>query len=143
MQLPDKIKSKHFLICDDYESMRTMISDSLTQLGVVKISTAKSGNEGFQVIKSQLSLDPVEFVITDLMMEDGSGIDLVKLIRADAHAKVLPVLMVTSKSEVSYVLESIRAGVNNYIVKPWAVEDLMKRIIEVDEKVSKTLRPGT
>ncbi len=140
MALPVNIASKHFLICDDYESMRTMITDSLKQLGVIKISAAKSGNEGFKIIQEKQATDPIQFVITDLMMEDGSGIDLVKLIRAEAQTKHLPVLMVTSKSEVSYVLESIKAGVNNYIVKPWALDDLAKRIVEVDEKVSKT--PG-
>lgn len=138
MALPAHIASKHFLICDDYESMRTMITDSLKQLGVTKISAAKSGNEGFKIIKDKMSSDPVQFVITDLMMEDGNGIDLVKLIRADAGARQLPILMVTSKSEVSYVLESVKAGVNNYIVKPWALDDLSKRIVEVDEKVSKS-----
>jgi len=137
MALPAHITSKHFLICDDYESMRTMITESLRQLGVTKVSAAISGNEGYKIIQEKLATDPIQFVITDLMMEDGSGIDLVKLIRADAKARHLPVLMVTSKSEVSYVLESIKAGVNNYIVKPWALDDLEKRIIEVDDKVSK------
>ncbi len=137
MAIPAHITSKHFLICDDYESMRTMITESLKQLGVTKVSAAISGNEGYKIIQEKLATDPIQFVITDLMMEDGSGIDLVKLIRADAKARHLPVLMVTSKSEVSYVLESIKAGVNNYIVKPWALDDLAKRIIEVDEKVSK------
>lgn len=140
MGLPAHIASKHFLVCDDYESMRTMISDSLKQLGVTKISLAPSGNEGFKIIKEKLSSDPIQFVITDLMMEDGNGIDLVKHIRADAGARHLPILMVTSKSEVSYVLESVKAGVNNYIVKPWAQEDLVKRIIDVDEKMSKTAK---
>ena len=135
MQLPSNIKGKHFLICDDYESMQVMVSDSLKSLGVTKISLARSGNSGYKTILDKMTAgDPIEFVVTDLMMEDGSGIDLVKQIRANPATKALPVLMVTSKSEVSFVLESIKAGVNSYIVKPWAIEDLHKRIIEVDSK---------
>lgn len=138
MELPSNLKSKHFLVCDDYESMRTMVSESLKELGVTRITTANSGNQGYQTILSKLATDPVDFVMTDLMMNDGSGIDLVKLIRADSKTQGLPVLMITSKSEVSSVLEAVKAGVNNYIVKPWAIEDLYKRIIESAEGASKT-----
>jgi two-component system chemotaxis response regulator CheY len=135
MELPSNLKSKHFLICDDYDSMLVMMGDSLKSLGVTKITSAKSGNSGFKTILAKITEGtPIEFVVTDLMMDDGSGIDLVKQIRANATTKHLPVLMVTSKSEVGFVLESIKAGVNSYIVKPWTLEDLHKRIIEVDAK---------
>lgn len=135
MELPSNLKSKHFLICDDYDSMLVMMGDSLKSLGVSKITSAKSGNSGFKTILTKITEGtPIEFVVTDLMMDDGSGIDLVKQIRANATTKHLPVLMVTSKSEVGFVLESIKAGVNSYIVKPWTLEDLHKRIIEVDAK---------
>ncbi len=138
MELPAKIKEKHFLICDDYESMRVMVTDSLKSLGITKISQAKSGNEGFQFILTQMnSPTPVQFVVTDLLMDDGTGIELARQIRGNAATKHLPILMVTSKSEVSYVLESIKAGVNSYIVKPWAIEDLHKKIMEVDAKQAK------
>jgi two-component system chemotaxis response regulator CheY len=135
MELPAHIKSKHFMICDDYDSMLVMMGDSLKNLGVTKVTAAKSGNKGFATILNKITEgNPIEFVVTDLMMDDGSGIDLVKQIRANATTKHLPVLMVTSKSEVSFVLESIKAGVNSYIVKPWTLEDLHKRIVEVDSK---------
>lgn len=135
MELPAKIKEKSFLICDDYESMRVMMTDSLRSLGVTKITTATSGNEGFQVILDKIAQKtPIEFVLTDLMMENGSGIDLAKLIRGNPTTKHLPILMVTSKSEVTYVLEAIKAGVNSYVVKPWELEGLQKRIIEVASK---------
>jgi two-component system chemotaxis response regulator CheY len=135
MELPANIKAKHFLICDDYDSMLVMMGDSLKSLGITRITSAKSGNTGFKTILTKMTEGtPIEFVVTDLMMDDGSGIDLVKQIRANATTKHLPVLMVTSKSEVGFVLESIKAGVNSYIVKPWTPEDLHKRIIEVDAK---------
>ncbi len=136
MELPSNIKEKHFLICDDYESMRVMITDSLRGLGITKISQAKSGNEGYQMILDKAAANtPIQFVMTDLMMENGSGIELAKMIRANAATKHLPILMVTSKSEVSFVLESVKAGVNSYIIKPWDIADLHKRIIETDSKV--------
>ncbi|MCM2348552.1 MAG: response regulator [Bacteriovoracaceae bacterium] len=141
MELPSNLKSKHFLVCDDYESMRTMVCDSLKELGVTRITTAPSGNQGYKTILSKLASDPIDFVMTDLMMNDGSGIDLVKQIRADAKIKGLPVLMITSKSEVGSVLEAVKAGVNNYIVKPWALEDLCEKIIKSAVGVSKAATP--
>jgi two-component system, chemotaxis family, chemotaxis protein CheY len=136
MELPSKIKSKHFLVVDDYESMRAMICDSLKTLGVSKITTAKSGNEAFRTILALHNAGtPIEFVMTDLVMKDGSGIDLTKMIRANESTRHIPILMVTSKSEVSFVLESIKAGVNSYVVKPWSIEDLNKKLIEVDSKL--------
>lgn len=131
MQIPQEVKDKHFLICDDYESMRVMIVNSLKTLGITKITVAKSGTEGFQKIKASLKADPIQFVMTDLMMDDGSGIDLARLIRADAETKHLPILMMTSKSEVNYMIESIKAGVNTYLIKPWQMEDLAKKITDL------------
>lgn len=136
MELLASIKKKHFLVCDDYSSMRDMMKDSLEALGVTKISFATSGTEGIKVIQTQLDAgNPIEFVITDLIMDNGTGIELTKRIRANPSMKHLPILMVTSKSEVSYVMESIKAGINNYIVKPWDLDGLNKKILEIAEKL--------
>lgn len=138
MELPEHIKIKHFLVCDDYESMRTLVTEELRAMGIEHITLAKSGNEGYALIQSMNKLGrPIEFVITDLMMEDGSGLELTALVRKspDPRVKSLPVLMLTSKAEINYVLQSLKAGVNNYIVKPWTQEDLAKRIIEVCNKL--------
>jgi two-component system chemotaxis response regulator CheY len=129
IQLPQNIRSLQFLITDDYESMRIMIADHLKQLGVEKILLATSGTEAMQIIKSKMGTpEEIQFLLTDLVMENGSGIDLVKAVREEGSLKKLPVLMITSKSEVGLVIEAVKAGVNNYIVKPWQLEDLAKKI---------------
>lgn len=133
MDLNPSVKAKHFLVVDDYESMRTMISDHLKQLGVTKITTANSGNEALKKYQEAEASDPIGFVLTDLVMEDGNGIDLARGIRQVLGKKV-PIIMITSKSEVSYVLESIQAGVSSYLIKPWQIADLAKKINETDAK---------
>ena len=134
-QLPDYLKNKNFLITDDYESMRVMITDNLRQLGVESIQAAKSGNEAVKVLTQHFGKPTqIDIVLTDLMMEDGNGIDLIKAIRASAQLKPLPILMITSKSEVAHVIEAAKAGVNSYIIKPWNLEDLAKKIEDVSEK---------
>ncbi len=134
--LPENLCKKQFLVVDDYASMRTLIGDHLKQLGVEKILFASSGNEALKIIKkNQGKPGQIEFLITDLMMEDGNGIELVKAVRADATLKALPVLMITSKAEVNFVIDAVKAGVNNYIVKPWQLEDLSKKIIDSQAKI--------
>ena len=116
--------------------MRTMIVDHLNELGVEKIITANSGNQALKILKENLGKPTqIQFVMTDMMMDDGSGLDLARGIRADPALKGLPILMVTSKSEVNLVLEAVKAGVNNYVVKPWEIEDLAKKIIDTANKV--------
>jgi two-component system chemotaxis response regulator CheY len=130
-ELPANIKNLNFLIVDDYESMQIMVSQNLKQLGVTKIQICNSGNSALKKIKENLSTpNTIQYVITDLVMEDGTGLDLVKAIRSDTSIAKLPIIMVTSKAEVSHVIECIKAGVSSYIVKPWKIEDLCKKIAE-------------
>lgn len=134
--LPEELKKKRFLVVDDYESMRIMIGEHLHQIGVESINFCSSGNEALAFIKKNIGgPNSVEIIITDLVMENGTGLDLVKGVRADANSKSLPILMITSKAEVNLVIECIKAGVNNYIVKPWQVDDLIKKIIDSNSRV--------
>jgi len=131
-QIPDYLKNKNFLIVDDYESMRVMITDNLSQLGAESIQTANSGNLAIEVLKSHFGKPTqIDIVLTDLMMEDGSGLDLIKAIRGSAQLKALPILMITSKSDVVHVIECAKAGVSSYIIKPWNLEDLAAKIEEI------------
>ncbi len=131
IRLPEAQRLLKFLVVDDYESMRIMVGDHLRQLGVENITFAVSGNEAYQVLKSKAGKpDQINFILTDLIMENGTGIELVRSVRADATMKSLPILMITSKAEISYILEAAKAGVSSYIVKPWKIEDLAKKIVE-------------
>jgi two-component system chemotaxis response regulator CheY len=134
MDIPAALQSKHFLVVDDYESMRVMVSDQLKALGVQKISYASSGNEALAKIKELDSSNPIQYVLSDMMMKDGSGIDLVSGIRQQLGKKDLPVLMITSKSEINLLLDAIKAGITNYLTKPWDEDDFAKKLIECDKK---------
>ena len=134
MDIPAALQSKHFLVVDDYESMRVMVSDQLKALGVQKISYASSGNEALAKIKELDSSNPIQYVLSDMMMKDGSGIDLVSGIRQQLGKKDLPVLMITSKSEITTLLDAVKAGISNYIIKPWDEDDFAKKLIECDKK---------
>lgn len=131
MELPQQVKDLHFLVVDDFESMRMIVISSLKKLGVTKITTASSGNEGFQIIQSSLKNNPVHFVLSDLMMKNGTGLDLVKLIRANPSTSTLPIVMISSMSEVNYIMDCVLAGANDYLTKPWKIDDLTKKISDI------------
>jgi two-component system chemotaxis response regulator CheY len=133
MNIPASLISKHFLVVDDYESMRIMVSDQLKVFGIQKITFASSGNEALNKIIELDSSDPIQYVLSDMMMKDGSGIDLVIGIRKQLGKKNLPVLMITSKSEINLLLDAIKAGISNYITKPWEEDEFAKKIIECDK----------
>jgi len=130
-KLKDEIRTKKFIVVDDYESMRVMLGEDLKHLGVDNITFATSGNEAWSFIKKNLGTpNAFEIVITDFVMENGTGLELVKTIRATPELKTLPILMVTSESEATRVIECINAGISNYIVKPWKIDDLAKKITD-------------
>ena len=112
------------LTVDDFSTMRRIIRNMLRQLGYTNIVEAEDGAEAL----SLLQREKVDFVISDWNMPNMSGLDLLKAIRADAHLKPLPVLLVTAEALKENVVEALKAGVNNYVVKPFTAETLKGKI---------------
>jgi two-component system, chemotaxis family, chemotaxis protein CheY len=112
------------LTVDDFSTMRRIIRNMLRQLGYNNIVEAEDGAEAL----SLLQREKVDFVISDWNMPNMSGLDLLKAIRADDNLKPLPVLLVTAEALKENVVEALKAGVNNYVVKPFTAETLKERI---------------
>jgi two-component system chemotaxis response regulator CheY len=111
------------LAVDDSPSMRQMVSIALTGAGY-EVEQACDGVEALAIAqKSRFDL-----VITDVNMPNMDGITLVRKIRETD--KNLPLMMVTTEAEKSRVLEAIKAGVNNYVVKPFTAETLSEKITQ-------------
>ena len=112
------------LIVDDFSTMRRIIRNMLRQLGYNNIVEAEDGAEAL----SLLHREKVDFVISDWNMPNMSGLDLLKAIRADDNLKPLPVLLVTAEALKENVVEALKAGVNNYVIKPFTAETLKEKI---------------
>ena len=112
------------LTVDDFSTMRRIIRNMLRQLGYTNIVEAEDGAEAL----SLLQREKVDFVISDWNMPNMSGLDLLKAIRADDNLKPLPVLLVTAEALKENVVEAVKAGVNNYVVKPFTAETLKEKI---------------
>jgi two-component system, chemotaxis family, chemotaxis protein CheY len=120
--MPDQ--NMKILTVDDFSTMRRIIRNMLRQLGYTNIVEAEDGAEAL----SLLQREKVDFVISDWNMPNMSGLDLLKAIRADDNLKPLPVLLVTAEALKENVVEALKAGVNNYVVKPFTAETLKERI---------------
>jgi two-component system, chemotaxis family, chemotaxis protein CheY len=112
------------LIVDDFSTMRRIIRNMLRQLGYINMVEAVDGAEAL----SLLQREKVDFVISDWNMPNMSGLDLLKAIRADENLKPIPVLLVTAEALKENVVEAVKAGVNNYVVKPFTAETLKEKI---------------
>ena len=112
------------LTVDDFSTMRRIIRNMLRQLGYSNIVEAEDGTVALSLLKRE----KVDFVISDWNMPNMSGLDLLKAIRADEHLKPLPVLLVTAEALKENVVEALKAGVNNYVVKPFTAEMLKEKI---------------
>ncbi len=131
MALPDRdIK---ILVVDDMATMRRIIKGLLEQLGFKNIDEAEDGKVALQKLKT----GKYDFVVTDWNMPNMTGLELVQEIRRDPELKHLPVLMVTAEAKKENVLLAIKAGVNNYIVKPFTAEVLKEKIEKIFSAMKK------
>lgn len=114
------------LIVDDYSTMLRIIKNLLNQLGFQNITEALNGQEAYQ--KIQNAEKPFQLIISDWNMEPVSGIELLKMIRANDNFKTVPFIMVTAESKAENVIAAKQAGANNYIVKPFNAATLKQKL---------------
>jgi two-component system chemotaxis response regulator CheY len=112
------------LVVDDYSTMRRIIRNLLTQIGYTDIDEASDGGDALQKLRQV----HYGLVISDWNMEPMTGYDLLKQVRADEKLKTTPFIMVTAESKTDNVIAAKKAGVDNYIVKPFNAATLQQKI---------------
>ena len=117
------------LLVDDSRTIRNIQKNVLAQLGHTDILEAGDGLEALSV----LGKDQVDLMLIDWNMPNMDGITLVKKVRETN--KTVPMIMCTTEAQKDRVIEAIKAGVNNYVVKPFNVETLAEKI---DQTLAKT-----
>lgn len=125
------------LVVDDFPTMRRIVKNLLKQLGFDNIDEAEDGLMALQKLKT----GGYGLVVSDWNMPNMEGIDLIRKIRQDPVLKDTPFLMVTAEAEKEKVIEAIKAGVDNYIVKPFTAEVLKEKLEKISDK-RKTLKAG-
>ncbi len=105
--------------------MRRIIKNTLGRLGYKDILEGEDGVQGWE----ELNANPdVEMLITDWNMPEMNGLELVQKVRADERFADLPIIMVTTEGGKAEVITALKAGVNNYIVKPFTPQVLKEKL---------------
>ena len=112
------------LVVDDYKTMVRIIRNLLKQLGFENVEDAADGTEAFAKMQNQ----KFGLVISDWNMEPMTGYELLKQVRSDTNLSKTPFIMVTAESKTENVIAAKKAGVNNYIVKPFNAQTLKGKI---------------
>ena len=115
------------LIVDDFATMRRILRNVLKQIGFTNISEADDGKTALKKLKK----DNFDLILRDWNMPEMSGLELLNIVRSDDELKNIPFVMVTAEAQKDNIVEAVKAGVNNYVVKPFTAE----KISEILEKI--------
>ena len=116
--------SMSVLVVDDYNTMIRIIRNLLKQLGFEHIDDASDGSAALNKMRGK----KYGLVISDWNMEPMTGYDLLREVRGDPELAATPFIMVTAESKTENVIAAKKAGVNNYIVKPFNAQTLQHKI---------------
>jgi two-component system chemotaxis response regulator CheY len=112
------------LVVDDYSTMVRIIRNLLRQLGFADIDDASDGAAALEKMNNKR----YGLVISDWNMEPMTGFDLLQRVRANPDIETTPFIMVTAESKTENVIAAKKAGVSNYIVKPFNAQTLKAKI---------------
>jgi len=113
--MPDE-KVLRILVVDNFSATRTIVINHLSKLGYINTVEAENGVSALARLKSSL----FDLVVTECNMSDMSGLDLLNQIRSDFDLKHIPVLMVVTSEDLhGNIITAIKAGLNDYIVRPF------------------------
>ncbi|WP_305862268.1 chemotaxis response regulator CheY [Helicobacter cholecystus] len=113
------------LVVDDSSTMRRIIKNTLQRLGYEDIYEAENGIEAWDILDKNSDMG---VLITDWNMPEMNGLELVKKTRADERFVDIPIIMITTEGGKVEVITAIKAGVNNYIVKPFTPQVLKEKL---------------
>lgn len=118
------------LVVDDFPTMRRIVKTLLKQVGFNNFVEAEDGVQGLRMLESE---DGIDMVVSDWNMPNMTGIELLKVVRSKPKYKDLPFLMVTAEAEKENIIEAVKSGVSNYIVKPFTAATLKEKLLKIDQ----------
>jgi two-component system chemotaxis response regulator CheY len=116
--------SMPILVVDDYSTMIRIIRNLLKQIGFENVDDASDGSAAL----AKLQTKRYGLVISDWNMEPMTGYDLLKEVRASPEFSKTPFIMITAESKTENVIAAKKAGVSNYIVKPFNAATLKTKM---------------
>ncbi|MCD6569698.1 MAG: chemotaxis response regulator CheY [Deltaproteobacteria bacterium] len=118
------------LVIDDFSTMRRIVKNILRQLNFNNVLEADDGTTGLDILQNE----QIDFIVCDWNMPKMTGLELLKIVRADDALKDIPFLLVTAEAKQENIVEAVKSGASNYIVKPFTAETLKKKIDQIFSK---------
>jgi two-component system chemotaxis response regulator CheY len=123
-------KNMKILVVDDFSTMRRIVKNILRQLNFANIIEADDGSTALETLQRE----KIDLVVSDWNMPKMTGLELLKAVRSDDALKHIPFLMVTAEAQQENIIEAVKSGVSNYIVKPFTAETLSQKINQIFSK---------
>jgi two-component system response regulator MprA len=111
------------LIVDDDQAVRDALRRALTQQGY-EVEVASDGEQGLLRLRS--NPNAIDLLIVDILMPRLDGLEMTRRLRSDGSA--VPILMLTAREQVADRVAGLEAGADDYLVKPFALEELVARV---------------
>ena len=115
------------LVVDDSKTIRIILGRILKELGY-EVCEAGNGKEALKVMESEKAA--VNLVLADWNMPEMNGLELLKQLRLDSDLASLKIIMVTTETELDHIVSALRAGANEYVMKPFT-KDILREKLEL------------
>ncbi len=112
------------LVVDDSRAMRMMLSNMLTGMGF-EVAQAQDGREGLEHLTGH---PDTEVALVDWNMPVMTGIEMVEAVRRDSALSRVKLMMVTTESEISQMERALRAGANEFVLKPFTKDVITEKL---------------
>ena len=113
----------NILVIEDEPDIRKNLEYNLSREGF-KVSSVSSLKDGFKSLDSNI----YSLILLDLMLPDGSGLDLCKKIKSNSHLEAIPIIILTAKDDEVDKVVGFELGADDYVTKPFSVRELILRI---------------
>ncbi len=119
--------NKKILVVDDSSLMRSFAKGSLKQLKLNNVDEAENGEEALIKLKKEM----FDLILSDLHMPNMNGLELLRAVRSDSNLKDIPFIIMTLDGKKDVLLEAVKEGLNDYILKPVTAGPLGQKLKKV------------
>ncbi|WP_141734878.1 response regulator [Oligoflexus tunisiensis] len=131
-------RDTRILIVDDMNMFRAMVRQALNTLDFKKLTEASDGTGAWTALtQAKDRREPFQMIISDWNMPKMKGIELLKKVRAEPWGQGVPFIMLTAEAERQNIVEAVESGVDNYIIKPFTVDQMKQKLTQTYEKLNK------
>ncbi len=127
------LKDLSILVVEDVEQIRSALINILVEMGFTKIAAANNGLQALRkmYMKREDDMKNYDLIITDINMPYLDGLELLVKLKSDEDYKDIPVIFISTEDQKDTILKAFTLGAKNYIIKPFSMNIVVKKIAEV------------